>query len=208
MARRKTTMSLDERAALPIAEENPGIEYLRLNRQEICEREINSAIRLFLVDEDPISAHVLASAATAIMEILGKGRPSVGLNSVRDMLKEAELPPDLENEVFTGLQHPYNFLKHSSADLAVEYDFSVDYILMTVYGAAHSYKLLFETTTAEMRVFTAIVQAWRPQWWSDDPNLDGKVAVARRMGLLGATRHEFCEIGRRYLQREWDRQGL
>ncbi len=45
MARRKTTMSLDERAALPIAEENPGIEYLRLNRQEICEREINSAIR-------------------------------------------------------------------------------------------------------------------------------------------------------------------
>jgi hypothetical protein len=29
-------MSLDERAAaLPIAEENPGIEYLRLNRQEI-----------------------------------------------------------------------------------------------------------------------------------------------------------------------------
>ncbi len=35
MARRKTTMSLDERAALPIAEENPGIEYLRLNRQEI-----------------------------------------------------------------------------------------------------------------------------------------------------------------------------
>ncbi|QSZ60586.1 hypothetical protein [Rhizobium sp. ZX09] len=208
MARRKTPMSMDQRAALPIAEENPGIEYLRLNRQEICEREINSAIRLFLIDEDPISAHVLASAATAIMEILGRGRAGVGLNSVREMLKAAEVPPDLENEAFAGLQHPYNFLKHSSSDLAVGNDFSVDYIVMTIYGAAHSYKLLFETTTTEMRVFNAIVQAWRPQWWSDDPNLDSKIAVARQMGLWGATRHEFCEIGRRYLQREWDQEGL
>lgn len=160
MARRKTTMSMDQRAALPLAKENPDIEYLRLNRQEICECEINSSIRLFLIDEDPISAHVLASAATAIMEAVGKGRSDVGLNSVREMLKSAEVPPDLENEVFAGLQHPYNFLKHSSSDLTVENDFSVDYIVMTVYSAAHSYKLLFEKTTAEIRVFNAIVQAW------------------------------------------------
>ncbi|MGV1788361.1 MULTISPECIES: hypothetical protein [Agrobacterium] len=206
MARRKTTMSMDQRAALPLAKENPDIEYLRLNRQEICECEINSSIRLFLIDEDPISAHVLASAATAIMEAVGKGRSDVGLNSVREMLKSAEVPPDLENEVFAGLQHPYNFLKHSSSDLTVENDFSVDYIVMTVYSAAHSYKLLFEKTTAEIRVFNAIVQAWRPHWWSHDPNLGGKITVARQMGLLGATRHEFCEIGRRYLQREWDQE--
>jgi hypothetical protein len=152
---------------------------------------------------------VLASAATAIMEILGKGRASVGLNSVRDMLKEAELPPDLKNEVFTGLQHPYNFLKYSSSDLAVENDFSVDYILMTVYGAAHSSKLIFRNYDGrDAGVQCHSPGMGRPQWWSDDPNLDGKVAVARQMGLLGATRHEFCEIGRRYLQREWDRQGL
>lgn len=207
MARRKMPVSMDQRAALPLAEENPDIEYLRLNRQAICEREINAAIRLFLIDEDPISAHVLASAATHIMEAIGKGRDDVGLNSVRAMLKDAEVPPDLEHEVFAGLLHSYNFLKHSSSDLTVENDFSVDYIVMTIYGAAHSYKLLFETTTAEMRVFNAIVQAWRPQWWQHDPNLDGKIAVARQMGLLGATRLEFCEIGRRYLKREWDQEG-
>jgi hypothetical protein len=103
------------------------------------------------------------------------------------MLKEAEVLPDLENEVFAGLQHPYNFLKHSSFDLTVENDFSVDCVVMTVYGADHSYKLLFKTTTAEIRVSSAIVQAWRPQWWSHDPNLDGKIAVARQMGLLGHT---------------------
>lgn len=198
---------MDQRAALALAEENPDIEYLRLKRQEICEREINAAIRLFLIDEDPISAHVLASAAAAIMEAIGKGRGDVGLNSVREMLKDAEVPTDLEHEVFAGLQHSYNFLKHSSSDLAVENDFSVDYIVMTVYSAAHSYKLLFEATTAEMRVFNAIVQAWRPQWWQHDQNLDGKIAVARQMGLLGATRLEFCEIGRRYLKREWDQEG-
>ena len=207
MARRKTPMSMDQRAALPLAKKNPDIEYLRLNRQEICECEINSSLRLFLIDEDPISAHVLASAATAIMEAVGKGRSDVGLNSVLEMLKAAEVPPDFENEVFAGLQHPYNFLKHSSSDLTVENDFSVDYIVMTVNGAAHSHKLLFEKSTAEIRVFNAIVHAWRPHWWPHDPNLEGKIEVARQTGLLGATRNEFCEIGRRYLQRDWD-QGV
>ena len=28
---------MDQRAVLPFAEENPDIEYLQLNRQEICE---------------------------------------------------------------------------------------------------------------------------------------------------------------------------
>jgi hypothetical protein len=62
----KDKLSLDQRAALPIARDNPSLEYLRLNRQEICRREINAAVRLFLMDEDPISAHLLASAATEL----------------------------------------------------------------------------------------------------------------------------------------------
>jgi hypothetical protein len=76
-------LSLDERAALPVPRDNAGIEYLRLNRQDICETEISSAVRLFLIDEDAISTHLLASAASEIMGALLKGQAGVGLNDTR-----------------------------------------------------------------------------------------------------------------------------
>ncbi|MEF2549651.1 hypothetical protein VQ045_21355 [Aurantimonas sp. E1-2-R+4] len=205
MGRRKSKLSLDERAALPVAQDNPHIEYLRLSRRDICETEINSAVRLFLLDEDPISAHLLASAATEIMSALSKGQSGVGLNDVRAFTKEVGVAADLEEELFSSLQHPYNFLKHSSSDFSVENDFSVDYIVMGLYTAIHSYKILFENLSPEMRVFYRMVTAWRLcEWWPEDPHFPEKLQAARQVGLTDVSREEFCEVGRRLLQREWD----
>ncbi|MGV0910231.1 hypothetical protein [Martelella sp. FOR1707] len=96
MGRRKSKLSLDERAALPVAQDNPQIEYLRLNRREICETEINSADRLFLLDEAPFSAHLLSSAANEIMGALSKGQAGVGLNDMRAFVKEAGVAANLQ----------------------------------------------------------------------------------------------------------------
>lgn len=201
MGRRKSKLSLDERAALPVAQDNPHIEYLRLNRREICEAEINSAVRLFLLDEDPISAHVLASAANEIMGALSNGKAGVGLNDMRAFVKEFGVAADLQEELFSSLQHPYNFLKHSSSDPSIENDFSVDYVVMGLYTAIHSYKILFGNPSPEMRVFYGIVAAWRlREWWPEDPNFQEKLQVAQRMGLVDVNREEFCEVGRRMLQ--------
>jgi hypothetical protein len=172
MPRRKSKMSLDERAALPIDQANPGIEYFRLNRQQICETEINSSIRLFLFDEDPISAHVLASAATEIMSALSKGQAGVGLNHVRAMLKEANVDDSRQEELFHSLNHSYNFAKHSSADMSVENSFPVDHIVMTIWTAVHSYKVLFGNISSEMKVFYGIVQSWRVQWWEGESDFE------------------------------------
>ncbi|MFO1126544.1 MAG: hypothetical protein U1E25_15530, partial [Methylocystis sp.] len=87
-------MSLDQRAALPVADDNPDLEYLRLSRREICWTEINAAVRLFLIDEDLISAHLLASAATEIMVALSDGKSGVGLNDIRALMKKAAVPSD------------------------------------------------------------------------------------------------------------------
>ncbi|MCM2476760.1 hypothetical protein HGO38_25260 [Rhizobium sp. CG5] len=208
MTRRKSKLSLDERAALPVAQDNPGLEYLRLNRQEVRETEINSAVRLFLLDEDPISAHLLASAANEIMGALSKGQAGVGLNDVRAFMKEAGVKGDLQEELFASLQHPYNFLKHSSADFSVENDFSVDYVVMGLYTAIHSYKTLFGNLSPEMKTFYGIAQAWRlRQWWPDDPEFETKLQVAHRMGLVDASREEFCEVGRRTLEAAYNAAG-
>lgn len=206
---RKSKFSLDQRAALPLAQDNPSLEYLRLNRQEICETEINSAVRLFLIHEDPISAHLLASAANEIMGALSKGRPEVGVNDIRAFMKEHGVEGGLQEELFASLQHPYNFLKHSSSDFTVENDFSVDYIVMGLYAAIHSYKILFGNPSPEMKAFYGITAAWRlREWWPEDPDFDVKLQAAYRAGLVGVSREQFCEIGRRVLQTAYDVEGL
>jgi len=201
LPRKKVRKSLDQRAALPLANDNPSLEYLRLSRREICRTEINAAVRLFLIDEDPISAHLLASAATEIMVALSNGRPGVGLNDMRALLKTAGVPSDLSDEVFQGLLHPYNFLKHSSSDFNVENDFSIEYIVVTIYSAVHSYRLLFDDLSAEMTVFYGIVQSWRIHWWEGTPGFEEKLRIASQLPLKGVSRKEVCDFGRDMLQK-------
>lgn len=204
---RKGKLTLDDRARQRIAEDNPYIEYVRLNRRQICETEINSAILLFLEDEDPISAHVLASAANEILSSLSKGATGVGLNDMRAFMKEHSVASDLQEELFASLAHPYNFLKHSSADPTVENDFSIDYIVMGLYTACHGFKLLFGEQSVEMGVFYAIAQAWRVrEWWPEDPAFELKLNTARKLGLVDLNWQEFCAVGRHMLEVSWRNQ--
>ncbi|MBU8542784.1 MULTISPECIES: hypothetical protein [Roseomonadaceae] len=200
MKGKKRRLSLDQRATLPIADDNPSLEYLRLNRREICRTEINAAIRLFLVDEDPIPAHLLASAATEIMATLSGGKPEVGLNDLRRLLKIADISPELEGEIFEALLHPYNFLKHSSSDINIENSFSIEYITITIYTAVHSYRRLFGDLSDEMMVFYGIIQSWRIHWWKDAPDFEARMRAAEKFPLIGASRQKMCEFGRRMLQ--------
>ena len=205
MPRRRARLTLDQRAALPIAADSPNLEFLRLNRQQICCSEITAAIRLFIIDEDPIPAHLLASAATEIMVALSGGKQGVGLNHVHDAMKENSVRSDLQDELFQSLQHPYNFLKHSSSDLSVINSFSVDYIAMTIYTAIQSYKILFGELQPEMSVFYSMVIAWRTQWWEGAPGHEARQKVAKELPLTGASREQFCKFGRRMLRKTRDR---
>lgn len=200
MPRKKERLSLDERASLPLAKDNPNFEYLRFNRQQICKAEITSAVRLFLLDDDLISAHLLASASIEIMGALSNGQDGVGLNDIRAFLKGASISPDLEQEAFNSLMHPYNFLKHSSSNFNIENDFCVEYIVMTIYSAIHSYKILFSDLSFEMKVFYGITQAWRAEWWKESPDFAQRQHAAQQFGLIDASRERFSECGRHLLQ--------
>ena len=205
MARRSGRTTLDQRAARPLAAENPDLEYLRLSRQKICLTEINASVRLFIIDEDPISAHLLASAAADIMEALSDGKPGVGMNDMRALLETVAVSPDLSKEVFDSLKHPYNFLKHGSSDAEVENDFSVDFITMTIFNAIHSYRQLFGKLSVEMNLFYVYVQAWRIHWWASTPNFEERLHLAMQLPLINVPREEFCAFVRDKFRQEWVR---
>jgi hypothetical protein len=190
--RRRGRTSLDQRAALPIADDNPDLEYLRLSRRDICRTEINAAVRLFLVDEDLISAHLLASAATEVMVALSDGRPGVGLNDVRALLRTAAVPSDLSEEVFQSLLHPYNFLKHGSSDFTIENDFSIEYIVMAIYSAVHSYGCCL--AISRPAVFYGIVQSWLRREAADRKPIAPHWRVPRR-GVQIWPRHASKSLG-------------
>lgn len=199
MARRKRGRTLDERAAASLKNDNPTGDFVTLDRREICRLEINAAIRLFLIDEDPIAAHLLASAASEIIEVLSEGQEGIGLNSLRAALKKAGVISDEQEELFQTLLHPYNFLKHSSSDKTARNKFDVEVTVLTLYTAIHGYKALFSDFSPEMRVFYGMVMSWRSHWWEGDPDFDFE--TASKLKLAGLTRQEFCEVGRNLLQK-------
>lgn len=196
MARKRSNLTLDQRAALPFAEEVRGREFLKLNRRDICLREINAAVRALLIDEDPIPAHLLASAATEIMSALSQGKPGVGLNDMRALMNSAGVSSDKTTDLFQSLLHPYNFLKHSSSDMTVENEFPIDFILITIYNAIHSYKVLFGKLSGEMMVFYGMLQAWRSEWWEGEPGYEDMFEKSRVFALEGASFQLFCARGR------------
>ncbi|MGL4094350.1 hypothetical protein [Agrobacterium cavarae] len=196
MAPKKSRISLDERAKIDLKAENPELEFITLSRQEICEREINSSIRLVLFDNDLVSAFLLASAATEIMTKLSEGRPGVGFNNLKAMLKRSEIPSDLEDELHHAMQHPFNFLKHSSSDASVTNDFSVEFTFMVIFTSIESYRVLFGTLSEEMTVMWAVITSWRVHWWKGEENFADRLAQAHKIGLVGATRLEAQGHGR------------
>lgn len=59
-----------------------------------------------------------------------------------------------------------------------------------------------------MKAFYGITAAWRlREWWPEDPDIDVKLQAAHRAGLVGVSREQFCEIGRRVLQTAYDVEG-
>jgi hypothetical protein len=197
--KRARRVSLDERAKSQSQQNDPKVEYISASRQEICKLEIDSAIRLFLIHNDPISAHLLASAATEIMTVLSGGNPEVGLNALRDLLERVKLPDDEQKEIFDHLLHPYNFAKHSSSDSSITNQFSIDYIATTIYVAIHSYKVLFVDLSPEMKVFYPTFQAWKSEFWKDTANYNHTIQLSKAFPLNGASFEEFCNFGRRML---------
>ena len=95
----------------------------------------------------------------------------------------------------------YAFPAHAAPDFNVENDFSIEYIVVTIYSAVHSYRLLFDDLSAEMTVFYGIVQSWRIHWWEGTPGFEEKLRIASQLPLKGVSRKEVCDFGRDMLQK-------
>ena len=138
---------------LPVVAKPLG-EVLALTDEEIAEREIACAARLFLAGEDPVAVHLLASAAWDVCE-----RHLGPEDSIMETFLRQSVAPEYRNGTRTVLKEPYNQLKHGSGPGSATHSFMPELLPLYMMLAATSFRLAFGRTPASMDQLRAIAQA-------------------------------------------------
>jgi hypothetical protein len=91
---------------------------MRLNKEEVAVRQLDSAIRLLFAGGDVVSVHTLACAAANVLRDMLR---SQGNKAWHDAIIESH--PGMEQEVRQTLARAQNFFKHADRDAEEELDF-------------------------------------------------------------------------------------
>ena len=84
---------------------------ITVTKPDAAARQLQSAIRLFLADGDPVAVHTLASAAAQLTADLMKAKGGMSFVRSAAMVKE-----DRRREVMKTMAAPENFFKHADRD--------------------------------------------------------------------------------------------
>ena len=126
---------------------------IQISKLDAARRQIETAVRLYFCEVDPVSIHTLISAAYEILR---------GINCSRGgapMLKEqipAWVRPDASAASRHRLQEAQNFFKHADRDPDGTLEFRTDPIELLVYEACNKYRDL----TGESAPLLLVFEAW------------------------------------------------
>lgn len=84
---------------------------INVNKIEAARRQIDTAIRLFFSNGDPVSIHTLAAAGFRILRDIAQAKGTDMHKSVM-----AGIRPGMEGEFWKAMNRPANFLKHADID--------------------------------------------------------------------------------------------
>jgi|GEM_PF-1187195 len=124
----------------------------KVTKLDAAKREINAAIRMFFIEEDPIAIHaVVAGGLQVISDLASKEGVSVGIESILDTIIE-----ERRSEFRELMRHPQNFLKHAARenDETEVLEFNVESVEMFLILASQAFHTFTGRHTPETRVFT------------------------------------------------------
>ena len=91
---------------------------MRLGKEEVAVRQLDTAIRLLFDGGDVVSVHTLACAAANVLRELLKAQ---GGEAWQNAIIESH--PGMEREIYATLVRAQNFFKHADRDPQAELDF-------------------------------------------------------------------------------------
>jgi hypothetical protein len=135
---------------------------LRVTKLECARSQLETAIRLYFEDRDPISIHTLTSAAYDVLHDIGRPR---GLEPI---FKGARFLPPEEREAYKDLlNRPRNFFKHADLDPQVRLKFEPEVTTFLLFDACEFYMRLTGDSPEAMNVFRTYFHVRYPEFVTD-----------------------------------------
>ena len=125
---------------------------IKVGKLDAARRQLETAVRLYFSEADPVSIHTLTSAAYQVLADVNRARGGV------PMLKE-QVPtwvrPDATHEAKRRLSEAANFFKHADRDHEDVLEFSEGPTELLLYDAVRKYRELTGETVPSLGVYEA-----------------------------------------------------
>ncbi|MGY3445593.1 MULTISPECIES: hypothetical protein [unclassified Bradyrhizobium] len=166
---------------------------LQINKIDAAQRQLQTAIRMWFYDIDPVSTHALAFAAYEVIHAVSKAR-----NPDReDLLFDSKsIKPGERSKFIRYFKEPANFFKHADRDPDDSFAFTPGLTQILIFYAVHGVELCGEKIAAELLAFQYWLQIANPQILSEQAR---KVLMESGMiehfdHLKRLSKHEFFEM--------------
>lgn len=124
----------------------------QLTKLNAAKREINAAIRMFFIEEDPIAIHaVVAGGLQIISDLAVKKGKSLGIESFLNSIIE-----ERRDEFRQLMRQPQNFLKHADRkdDETATLEYNVESVEIFLVLASQAFRDFTGKHTPETRIFS------------------------------------------------------
>lgn len=152
---------------------------IKVSKLDATRRQLETAVRLYFSEADPVSIHTLVSAAYQVLSDVNKAHGG------SPMLKE-QIPtwvrPDATDEAKRRLNEAANFFKHADRDHDEVLEFAEEPTELLLYDAVRKYRELTGETVPVLGVY----DAWF--WLGPGAHL---VSGAERERMLAKLRESF-----------------
>ena len=126
----------------------PPTPALQLTKFDVAERQLMQAIRLFSLQQDPVSIHTLAEAAAQVLYDIGDDY------GVKSLTRDIErIRPEKTKEWLAIIHSSRNFFKHADRDKQATHEFKEIFNDMSLLDAVNMYTTIKKRWTPESFIF-------------------------------------------------------
>ena len=131
--------------------------------------QINSAIRMFFLWDDLVSAVTLAGAAERVLSDLQPQDGIIGIDaySIRSMLN-LYIKNEHQKEAAKAFRKDYDFFRHADRNAAESYELKESSVAWLIFISLAAFEFLKQEKTTEIRAFTWWFLASNPHWLKAD----------------------------------------
>ena len=160
-----------------------------VGRFDAISSQINSAIRMFFLWDDLVSAVTLAGAAERVLSDLQPQDGIIGIDaySIRSMIN-LYIKDQHRKEAAERFRKDYDFFRHADRDSAESYELKESSVAWLILMSLLAFEFLGQRKTMEMRAFMWWFMASNPNWVKPD---------APDLALIMELRENLREISKR-----------